>query len=61
MPEKLFVESMPESEQAVLERLGHEVVIRPAWTAVQMVLKTKDGYIGASDPRKLGRPAGAKK
>lgn len=61
MPEKLFVESMAESEQAVLKRLGHEVVIRPAWTAVQMVLKTKDGYIGASDPRKLGRPAGAKK
>ncbi len=57
-PEKLLAERMPESWIDVLTRRGHAVEAWEAYNAVQLVLRLSDGnLVGASDPRKMGRPA----
>lgn len=62
LPNILFVEDEPSPAiRAILERRGHELKVREAYNSVQMVLRKEDGtLVGVSDPRKAGRPAGAK-
>lgn len=58
VPDKLFVE--PEIPKDVLDNLralGHEVDVRPGYTAVQAVRRVDGGFEGGSDPRKGGWPA----
>jgi len=61
MPNKLFIEEITDAERAVLARMGHDIEVRPGFTAVQMVLKRGNEFVGASDPRKLGAPAAPKR
>jgi len=61
MPDKLVVErDLPRDVRDALKRRGHRVkVTRHPFTAVQVVVVGEDGRrFGASDPRKLGQPAG---
>lgn len=62
LPAKLFAEELPESWVAVLRERGHNVAVRGGYTSVQMVIRNADGtLVGASDPRKMGQPAGVAK
>lgn len=59
LPESLFVE--PELLPAVkrpLEQRGHQITVSDELGVVQAAIRTDDGVIGASDPRKGGRPEG---
>ncbi|MFB6262485.1 MAG: gamma-glutamyltransferase [Bradymonadaceae bacterium] len=57
MPYKLFMEA-PAGMRSELEQMGHEIEVRPAWSNVQMVVRSDDStWTGVSDPRKGGRPA----
>lgn len=62
LPNEIFAEAMSPEAKATLESRGHKVTIRDAYNSVQMVIRNSDGtLVGVSDPRKKGRPAGAKK
>lgn len=56
-PDVLMVED--ESDQVVqaLAAIGHELRERPSFTAVQLIWRRGDHWVGVSDPRKGGRPA----
>ncbi len=58
-PEKLFIDEgvSPDTERALAGR-GHVIQRMPFFSSVQVVVSTEDGYLGASDPRKGGWPAG---
>ncbi|MCB9662560.1 MAG: gamma-glutamyltransferase [Alphaproteobacteria bacterium] len=61
LPDQLVVEPTlaPEVRDALVA-LGHDVVVRPGFTAVQaIVVSPRREARGASDPRKGGRPAEA--
>jgi gamma-glutamyltranspeptidase/glutathione hydrolase len=60
IPEVLLVErDLPEDVSRALVRRGHRIrIIRHPFTAVQLVLVRGGRLYGASDPRKLGAPAG---
>lgn len=62
MPHVLFVEAIDDAAEATLEARGHDVEIRNAYNAVQLVVRRADGtLVGVSDPNKSGRPAAATK
>jgi gamma-glutamyltranspeptidase/glutathione hydrolase len=48
----------PQPVKAGLVKRGHHLAERRRTGIVQAILRTKNGWIGASDPRKGGRPAG---
>lgn len=57
LPNEIYMEA-PMGIRSRLESFGHEIEIRPAWSNVQMIVRTKDGrFTGVSDPRKGGAPA----
>ena len=58
-PDEVYfdTEPPPETRLALTER-GHTLSDRRRFGVVQAVLRTKDGWVGASDPKKGGRPAG---
>lgn len=60
IPESLIIEydEIPLADE--LQRLGHQLMSRRAYNAVQMILRNDDYWIGVSDPRKGGIPAAAK-
>lgn len=58
LPEKLFVEpEVPVDVRRALEARGHELDVRPAFSAVQAVVRDGEQVQGGSDPRKGGWPA----
>lgn len=59
MPERLMIEpEVPLDVRRSLEARGHELWVRPAYSAVQLAIVRPDGVVeGASDPRKGGWPA----
>ncbi|MCO4744174.1 MAG: gamma-glutamyltransferase [Proteobacteria bacterium] len=60
MPNKLFIEpDVPVDVLRALEGRGHELVVRPGFSSVQLVQSADGMRFGASDPRKGGRPVGA--
>ncbi|MEC7242860.1 MAG: gamma-glutamyltransferase [Myxococcota bacterium] len=60
VPELLFVdEGIPVDVVRRLEERGHEVRQMAFFSAVQLIQYGNDGFFGAADPRKGGRPAGA--
>ena len=60
-PQTLFVEpGFPEATREALAALGHRIVVRPAFSAVQAVRVGGGGATGGSDPRKGGAPASAR-
>jgi gamma-glutamyltranspeptidase/glutathione hydrolase len=60
VPELLFVdEGIPVDVVHALENRGHTVRQMDFFSAVQLIEATPDGFFGAADPRKGGRPAGA--
>lgn len=61
MPDSLTMEEISDAEKAVLTRLGHAIQVRAGHTAVQIVSRQGDVFIGASDPRKNGEPWAATK
>jgi gamma-glutamyltranspeptidase/glutathione hydrolase len=61
LPYTLFLED-PMGMRDALEKKGHEIEVRPAWSNVQMVVEspeTRGAFTGVSDPRKMGAPAAA--
>lgn len=57
LPYKLYMEE-PLAIKSKLEEFGHEVVVRPAWSNTQMIVRSDEGgFTGVSDPRKSGAPA----
>jgi gamma-glutamyltranspeptidase/glutathione hydrolase len=57
-PETVFFDAEPPSSLAEdLIKRGHAISPRRRSGNVQAILRTGDGWIGASDPRKGGRPA----
>jgi len=56
--EVLFDKKAPGSLTAALDRRGHELPGRVTTGIVQAVVKVGDEWVGMSDPRKGGRPAG---
>ena len=57
LPYELYMEE-PLAIKPKLEKMGHEVVVRPAYSNTQMIVRSKDGgFTGVSDPRKAGAPA----
>ena len=60
VPELLFVdEGIPVDVVEGLEERGHTIRQMDFFSAVQLIESSPDGFFGASDPRKGGRPAGA--
>ena len=59
LPGTLFVEDdlLPKLKSP-LEALGHEVTRRSSLCVVQAAVRTEEGLVGVSDPRKGGQPAG---
>jgi len=61
VPELLFVEPLaPIDVRAALEARGHTVRVFEHGSAVQAVMRVDDHFVGAADPRKDGRAAGAR-
>jgi gamma-glutamyltranspeptidase/glutathione hydrolase len=59
LPNTLTVEGdLPADVVEALERRGHEITRQPRYNAVQLIERAGDALRGASDPSKLGRPAG---
>jgi gamma-glutamyltranspeptidase/glutathione hydrolase len=50
-------EPPPEVTQGLVSR-GHKLTEKRKTAIVQAILRTPEGWIGASDPRKGGQPAG---
>ena len=58
LPDRLMVEpEMPADVVEALEQKGHEVVVRRAFSAVQVIHRGVDEVQGGADPRKGGWPA----
>ena len=57
IPHKLFFESEDPALIKPLKDAGHEVITRPAFNSVQVIVRTPQGWEAVSDPRKKGRPA----
>jgi gamma-glutamyltranspeptidase/glutathione hydrolase len=58
-PDMLFVEDdLLPTLKSPLESLGHEVTRRSSLCVVQAAVRTEQGLVGVSDPRKGGLPAG---
>jgi gamma-glutamyltranspeptidase/glutathione hydrolase len=58
-PDQVFFDTDPTAEMKKgLAIRGHQLSAKRKTGIVQAVLRDKDGWIGASDPRKGGRPAG---
>ena len=59
LPDTLFVEDdlLPDLKSP-LEGFGHKVTRRSSLCVIQAAVRTEDGLVGVSDPRKGGRPAG---
>ncbi len=59
LPNTLFLEQAM-GMRSTLKNFGHEIEVRPAWSNVQMIVRSDEGtFTGVSDPRKGGRPASA--
>lgn len=58
-PDRLWVEPrLSPDTQALLRARGHEIMVRPAFSAVQVLVRDEDGrWTGAADPRKGGAVA----
>ncbi len=57
VPNTLFVEVEDLSFSDELEKRGHDVEVRRAYNAVQIILRDGSQWIGVADPRKGGIPA----
>ncbi len=59
-PDLVFFDSVPPSAEvaADLKRRGHKLADKERTGIVQAILHSEAGWIGASDPRKGGQPAG---
>lgn len=58
-PEELFFDQTPPAPVAAdLKQRGHDLAEKARSGVVQFILRTPQGWVGASDPRKGGRPAG---
>ena len=57
MPYTVFTEDEELPFVGPLRDRGHEFTTRPSFTAVQVILRRNDRWIGISDPRKGGIPA----
>ncbi len=58
-PDQVFFDRRPPEVMRVgLVKRGHKLSAKTRTGIVQAVLRTKSGWLGASDPRKGGRPAG---
>ncbi len=58
-PDLLFFDAAPPPEiEATLAARGHQIAEEHKTGIVQAILRVNDGWVGASDPRKGGRPAG---
>jgi gamma-glutamyltranspeptidase/glutathione hydrolase len=54
-PDELQVErGLPDDVTKLLEALGHRVAPRGPWGSAQSIARTKDGLLGAADPRRGG-------
>jgi gamma-glutamyltranspeptidase/glutathione hydrolase len=59
MPDTVFFDrTPPEGLAEGLSQRGHKVAEKRRSAVVQAIQKTAEGWIGASDPRKGGTPAG---
>jgi gamma-glutamyltranspeptidase/glutathione hydrolase len=58
-PDQVFFDAEPSDivRQALADR-GHQIAARRRTGIVQAIIRTDNGWKGASDPRKGGRPAG---
>jgi gamma-glutamyltranspeptidase/glutathione hydrolase len=60
-PNTLFVDQGTSPDTITrLQGLGHTVVVKDFFSAVQVIRGGAGGFLGASDPRKGGWPAGVK-
>ncbi len=60
VPEILWMEQgIPADVRTALQRRGHSTKVRPRYNSVQGIERAPEGWFGASDPAKLGAPAGA--
>lgn len=59
MPPSLFVESEEEVSFDDLRQRGHEVEVRRAFSAVQVIFRRNERWVAVSDHRKGGLPAAA--
>lgn len=57
-PDELRIEKIPGQVQTALEKKGHQVKMVQSMGAAQIIVKTKSGFIGMSDPRVRGKAAG---
>ncbi len=57
IPPQLFAEHDAIDALDQLRSWGHDIEIRPSYSAVQIIQRTDQGWIGVSDPRKGGIPA----
>jgi gamma-glutamyltranspeptidase/glutathione hydrolase len=58
-PDLVFFDAAPpKAAELALVNRGHQISDNRKTGIVQAILRTQDGWIGASDPRKGGRPAG---
>lgn len=60
MPDLLLIEEAWSEPGVIadLEARGHTIRREPSLAVVQMIVRTEEGYVASSDPRKGGRPAG---
>ena len=59
VPEILWMEGeIPADVRSALESRGHAIKVRPRYNSVQGIEGKAGGWWGASDPSKLGQPAG---
>jgi gamma-glutamyltranspeptidase len=58
-PEQVyFSDEPPAAMKSAIESRGHQLSDQRRRGIVQAILRADDGWIGASDPRKGGRPVG---
>jgi len=58
-PHEVFFDKEPDGTVAqALQSRGHELAAKRKTGVVQAIMRDGDGWVGASDPRKGGKPAG---
>ncbi|MBU0718816.1 MAG: gamma-glutamyltransferase [Planctomycetes bacterium] len=58
-PDLVYFDTEPPREvREYLAQRGHEVASQRKTGMVQAIIRTEEGWLGASDPRKGGQPAG---